>query len=491
VLVARNPATGQPIGEVPETEVASLADIVKRARGAQALWSCTTWRERAVALDRWRAQLARDSDGWVRAIREEIGKPSSECLTELVATLDAFKWTARRGRSVLADARIRPGWQRWLLVQSARLRWRPYGVIGMIGTWNYPLLLNAPTIAQALFAGNGVVWKPSEMAPLIGQKLQESLEAAGIPHGLVVTVQGGGEVGAALVEAGVDKGVFTGGLESGHRVLAEFGRRGLPAVAELSGFDAAIVLPDAPVESTADALAWAAFVGAGQTCVAVKRVLVVGDDPTPWAEALAERAKMLRAGDPSIEEVDLGPLISESARDRFDRAIRSSVAAGARLISGGRPLDGPGFFYAPTVLLTDSPEAEDALAGSFGPVVILRGFASADEALAAANSSPFGLAASVWGRDRIEAQLVADRLEAGMVSINDAVAPSAHAGAPFGGVKASGYGRTRGAAGLREFVQPETYQVRRPGGFRPHLFPYSARLRRLLGVYIRVFHRPK
>jgi acyl-CoA reductase-like NAD-dependent aldehyde dehydrogenase len=488
VLVARNPANGQSIGEIPETEAAALPDIVQHARAAQALWSRTTWRERAAILDRWRQQLARDSDDWIRAIREEIGKPSSECLTELVATLDAIKWTTRRGRAVLADERIGPACQRWLLVRSTRLRWRPFGVIGIIGTWNYPLLLNAPTIAQALFAGNGVVWKPSEMAPKIGQMLQESLDAAGLPAGLVAAVQGGGTVGSALIGAGLDKGVFTGGLESGHRVLAELGRQGLSAVAELSGFDAAIVLADAPLESTADALAWGAFVGAGQTCVAVKRVLVVGD-PSPWAEALSSRAAALRVGDPSKQEVDLGPMISESARDRFDAAIRSSLAAGGRLIAGGRPLDGPGFFYAPTVLQADRPEAEAALAGCFGPAVIVRGFPSAVEALAAANSSRFGLAASVWGRDRTETQRVADQIEAGMVAINDAVAPSAHAGAPFGGVKASGFGRTRGAAGLREFAQPVTDQARGPGGFRPHLFPYSNRLRRLLGIYLRIFHR--
>jgi acyl-CoA reductase-like NAD-dependent aldehyde dehydrogenase len=181
-------------------------------------------------------------------------------------------------------------------------------------------------------------------------------------------------------------------------------------------------------------------------------------------------------------------MISESARARFDASIRSAEAAGARLLAGGRPLDGPGWFYAPTVLLAHDAEPEARLAGCFGPVVVVRGVASGDEAVAAANASPYGLAASVWGRDRREARRLADRLEVGMVSVNDAVAPSAHAAAPFGGVKASGFGRTKGVLGLREFVRPQTITARGPGGFRPQVFPYSDRIARLIGGVIRLMH---
>lgn len=487
-LIARNPSSGEPIATIPATSPEAVADLVARSRAAQALWSQTTWRERSAALDRWRHAIARDADGWARAIGEEIGKPKGEALGEVIASLDAIRWTARHGRKALADERIGAGFQRALLVPTARLRWRPLGVVGMIGTWNYPLLLNAPPIAQAIFAGNGVVWKPSELAPTLGRRLAESLAAAGLPEGLVASVQGGGDVGAALASSGIDKGMFTGGIDNGRRVLAALGGRGVPSLAELSGFDAAVVLPDAPLDGTADALAWAAFVGAGQTCISVKRLYVVGD-AAPWADALASRAKSLRVGDPARAEVDVGPLISEAARDRFDAAIRAAESAGARLLAGGRPLDGPGWFYAPTVLLAHDDEPERGLAGCFGPVAIVRGVASADGAVAAVNASPFGLAASVWGRDRREARRVAGRLDAGMVSINDAVAPSAHAAAPFGGIKASGFGRTKGRLGLREFVQPQTLAERGTGGFRPQIFPYSDRLARLMAGYIRFMHR--
>lgn len=487
-LIARNPASGAEIGRVQVTPVNMVTDAVARARLAQANWCRTTWSERNDVLRRWWTILARDAEIWADRIRAEIGKPRIEALAgDVVPALDAIRWTVKYAGRTLADERIGPGWQRFLLMPAGRLQWQPFGVVGMLGTWNFPLLLNAPPIAQALAMGNAVVWKPSEYASLSGLRLQESLEEAGIPAGLVSAVFGGPEVGRALVDADLDKGMFTGGIENGRRVVGELASRGIPALAELSGFDAAVVLADAPIESTVRSLTWAAFVGCGQACVAVKRVLIVGN-ATPWARAIAARANTLRVGDPETSSVDLGPMISAAARDRFHRMVQESAAAGAHVLCGGTPSPGPGSFYPPTVLLSETADAELPLAGAFGPVVLVRGVATPDEAVAAANASPFGLAASVWGRDRRAAMRVARRLEAGMVAVNDAVTPGAHAAAPFGGIKASGFGRTKGVLGLREFAQPQILHTKRPGGFRPQLFPYGGILERLLATYRRLFH---
>ncbi|WP_435008497.1 aldehyde dehydrogenase family protein [Tundrisphaera lichenicola] len=486
-LSARNPATGSEIARVVATPSGDVDAIVARASAAQALWARLPWNERRIALRRWWAVLSRDADDWAHAIRDEVGKPTGEAMAEVVATLDALRWTVHHAGRALADERLGAGWQRILLIPPARIRWVPLGVIGIIGTWNYPLLLNAPEIAHALAAGNAVVWKPSELAIGLGRRLQDSIVEAGLPEGLVSAVYGGPEVGRALVASEIDKGVFTGGVESGRSVLGELGRRGIPTIAELSGFDPAIILPDAPRDSTIKALTWASFVGAGQTCVAVKRVYFVGD-ARPWAEALAERARGLRVGDPAGGSVDVGPMISPTARDRFHAMISAAIDAGAEVLAGGSPLEGPGSFYPPTVLMAETPEPEQALSGCFGPVVIVRGMPDPDLAVEAANASRFGLSASVWGRDLRKARALAARLEAGMVAVNEAVTPSAHASAPFGGRKASGFGRTRGVVGLRELAQPQVIQVRNPGGFRPHLFPYGDRMLKIFSVYRRFFH---
>jgi acyl-CoA reductase-like NAD-dependent aldehyde dehydrogenase len=490
VLITSNPATGAEVGRVTSTEPEGLGAIVARARSAQLDWGARPWRERRAVLIRWWRILSRDRDIWADLIRDEIGKPRAEALAgDVVSSLDGIRWTVKHGGRALGDQRLGPGWQRWLLMPTGRLAWAPLGVVGMIGTWNYPLFLNAPPIAQALAAGNAVVWKPSELAVRTGQRIQQSLEEAGLPAGLVAAVYGAGDVGKALVDADLDKLVFTGGVENGRRVLTALGARGVPALAELSGFDPAIILPGAPRRSTVRALTWAAFVGCGQTCVAVKRVYVVGE-AGPWAEAFAAQARELIVGDPADGETDIGPMISSAARDRFDTMIKSAVHAGARVRAGGTPISGTGWFYAPAVLEADTPEPEAALAGAFGPVILVRGVPDADAAVAAANAGGFGLGASVWGRKRHAARALARRLQAGVVSVNEAVTPTAHASAPFGGCKASGYGRTHGALGLREFTSPQVLYDRRPGGFRPQLFPYSSSstMERFLSFYCRMFH---
>jgi succinate-semialdehyde dehydrogenase/glutarate-semialdehyde dehydrogenase len=226
--------------------------------------------------------------------------------------------------------------------------------------------------------------------------------------------------------------------------------------------------------------------------VAVKRVYVVGD-PRPWAGALAASARALRVGDPAAPGTDIGPLISPTARERLHARVQEAVARGASLLAGGQPLGGCGAFYPPTVLLADSARAEEALAGAFGPVMIVRGVSTPADAVEAANRGEFALAASVWSKDLRSATALGRQLQAGMVSINEAVTPTAHAGAPFGGGKGSGFGRTKGVYGLREFAQTQAVFSRAPGGFRPQLFPYpsSRWLGRFFSVYRSAFHRPR
>ncbi|QDV33947.1 aldehyde dehydrogenase family protein [Tautonia plasticadhaerens] len=491
VIVSRNPATGEELARIPATPPDRVAGLVGRAREAQRAWADRLWSARRHSLGRWHAELARRAEVLADAVRAEVGKPQGEAMAaEVVPSLDALRWTLRSAGRVLAPRVGSPGSQRWLLMPPARVERRPIGVVGVIGAWNYPVLLNVPVIAHALAAGNAVVWKPSELSSHCGALIQETIDAAGLPDGLVSIVQGGPAVGSAMVESGVDKVVFTGGLENGRRVLAALGGRGVPAVAELSGFDAAVVLPDAPDAPTMAGLRWSAFLGAGQACMSVKRVFLVGRPAWPWAEAFGRLADGLRLGDPGRADVDVGPMISESARDGFHARVRSALDAGARLIAGGGPVEGPGWAYRPTVLLAEDGDGapERALEGCFGPVVIVRGVRDDAEAASAVNSSRFGLSASVWGGDRRRARRLADRLDVGVVGINEATSFFALASAPAGGVKASGFGRVHGAEGLREMTAPRTIVSRAIRSPRPQVFPYSGRLERLLKVYRGMFH---
>ena len=472
-LTVSNPATGTEIGRIATTPLEGVESAVAKARTAQKEWAKLSWNGRKAFLKAWWHKLSKTADDWADAITEEIGKPRSEALAgDVIPTLDALRWTVRHGGRALKPERLGPGHQRMLMMPSGRMTYRPFGVVAMIGTWNYPLFLNAGPIAHALAAGNAVVWKPSELASGVGLRLQRSLEDAGLPEGLVATVFGGGEVGKCLVDSHVDKGLFTGGVENGRRVMTGLAARGVSTLAELSGFDAAIVLPDASIEKTLDPILWGAYVGSGQTCVSIKRVYIVGDIE-PWASRLAERAESLRVGDPRNAEVDLGPLISEQARSRFHSRIQAAIDAGAKLLAGGRNGEGPGWFYRPTVLQVDTDAAENVLAGVFGPVIAVRRFDTAEAAIEAANVSDFGLAASVWSNNLNAAKRVAAQLEVGSVNINDAVTTTMHATAPFGGFRASGVGRTHGPIGLREFAQPSVTFTRSAGGFRPQLFPYG------------------
>ena len=484
-----NPSTGLEFGRIPITPLDEVEAAVHKARQAQAAWSKLPWPSRKAFLKAWWKTLSNEAEAWADAITEEIGKPRSEALAgDVIPTLDALRWTVRHGGTALKPETLGSGHQRMLLIPSGRMTYRPFGVVGIIGTWNYPLFLNAGPIAHALAAGNSVVWKPSELASGAGLRLQRSLETAGLPEGLVATVFGYGEIGKCLIESGIDKGVFTGGVENGRRVMTGLAARGVSAVTELSGFDAAIVLPGASVEKTLAPLVWGAYVGAGQTCISIKRVYVVGN-AEPWAMGLAESADRLRVGDPRESEVDLGPLISEQARERFHARIQRAIEAGAKLLAGGRFADGPGWFYRPTVLQVESAEAENLLAGVFGPVIAVRRFETVESAIEATNASEYGLAASVWSSDLHEARQVASRLDAGTVNINDAVTTTMHATAPFGGFRASGVGRTHGPIGLREFAQPSVTFEKRAGGFRPQLYPYGVQpVDAVMKLYRRLFH---
>jgi succinate-semialdehyde dehydrogenase/glutarate-semialdehyde dehydrogenase len=445
-LVSTSPATGAEIGRFPVHGQEDVAAAVERAREAAAWWRDLGWRGRRESLLRWKRLIAARMTELVELIHAENGKPVADGLLEVVLTLDHLHWATTHARSVLGERRVRSG----LLGanQNAWKSYEPYGVIGVIGPWNYPVFTPAGSVAYALAAGNAVVFKPSEYTPATGSWLADTFAEAvpGPPVFQVVT--GLGETGSALCQAGVDKVAFTGSTATGKKVMAACAETLTPVLVECGGKDAVIVDTDADLDAAVDGVLFGAAGNAGQTCAGVERVYVVGDVYDDFVDKLTEKASRIRAG--AEPEADLGPITMPGQREVIRRHIDGALAAGGRALVGGA--DSVRAPYVDPVVLVDVPEDAEAVTDeTFGPTLTVAKVRDADEAVAKANTSRYGLGAAVFGRRR--AREIAARLHCGMVALNGVISYAAVPSLPFGGVGDSGFGRIHGEDGLREFTR--------------------------------------
>jgi succinate-semialdehyde dehydrogenase/glutarate-semialdehyde dehydrogenase len=461
-----NPATLQVVGSVPATDPAHVQELVAEAGYAQERWGETTLAERAALLDRLTEIVLDRADEIADTVVAETAKPRTEAFTsELFPAADALRFLARSTPRVLAAEPIRLR-QLHLRHKRARLEHEPLGVVGVISPWNFPFAIPFIEVAFAVAAGNAVVLKPSDLAPLSGAFVAELFDAAGVPAGLVRVAQGDGVVGEALVKAhGLGKVLFTGSSEVGRRVAAEAGSRLVPVTLELGGKDPMLVLDDADLDRAVDGALWASFTNCGQVCSGVERILVERVLYEPFVEELARRARRL----------EVGPLISEEERGRVADLVADAHERGAHLLAGGKTREGPGWFYAPTVLVDVPAQARLHREEVFGPLVEVAPVAGEAEAVRKANEGPFGLGASVWTRDAARADRVARRLRAGCVWHNDHSYSFGAAQASWGGRGESGFGRTHSRHGLYDLTAPKF--VDRDSGRVPvpWWFPYDAR----------------
>ncbi|MDX1612123.1 MAG: aldehyde dehydrogenase family protein, partial [Candidatus Thermoplasmatota archaeon] len=333
-----------------------------------------------------------------------------------------------------------------------------------------------------LFAGNGVVLKPSEKTPLVGQLLADLLTEAGIPEDLLQVVQGPGEpTGRSLVEAGPDLLVFTGSVATGRKVATELAGQLTPHVLELGGKDPMLVLDDADLDLAARGAAWGAFTNAGQTCAAVERIYVHEDVAQPFLDRVVAQAQAIRVGRGDAPGTDMGPMIDQDARAACHAQVEDARKHGATVLTGGEPLDelGP-TYYPPTVLTDVTPEMVVMREETFGPVLPIQVVADDEEALALANDSPYGLSASVWTTDRTRGLAIARRLTAGTVTLNDCLYTYAACETPWGGAKDSGHGHTHGRWGLLAMTRLKHINRARPRrAGSPWYFPYDEDLDRV------------
>jgi acyl-CoA reductase-like NAD-dependent aldehyde dehydrogenase len=453
-----NPATGQVIAAFPVAGPEQAAAAVSRAREASRWWADLGWRERRNRLQDWKSHIVQKLDELAVVVHDETGKPADDARLEIVLAILHIDWAARHARRVLGPHRVFSGVA--ALNLAATVEYQPFGVIGVIGPWNYPVLTPMGSIAYALAAGNAVVFKPSEFTPAVGEWLVASFAQTagrGSPQPVLQLLTGDGRTGAALTTSGVDKVAFTGSAATARKVMAAAAGNLTPVIAECGGKDALIVDADADLNAAADAAAWGGLSNAGQTCIGVERVYVADPVYETFLAKLTERVAALRPG--SGDDASYGPMTMPSQIDVIRRHLTDAVARGGRALPGPlesaeEAIDGG---YVRPVILTDVPEDAAAVREeTFGPTITVRRVASLEEGIRLANASAYGLGASIFSGSRRRAVAAARALRTGAASINSVVSFMLVPALPFGGVGESGFGRIHGADGLREFARAKS-----------------------------------
>ncbi len=438
----------------------SYPSEIAAARTARDAWQGVPLAERLRHVRALRHLIATRVDDLIAAVQADIGRPAIEVVaTELLPTAAALKFLERRARRILKPVRIPLGIRpTWLMGCRDVIHRRPWGVVGVIGTWNYPIYLNVGPIIQAVAAGNAVLWKPSETAARSADLVHGLILEAGFPPALVGKLPATRDAGPRLAEAEIDYLVFTGSDAVGRVLAAHLGERLIPSTLELSGCDAMFVLGDADIELAARGAWFGMTLNRGQTCIAVRRIFIDRRRQAAFIEAIR------KLGTNSSEMKLVTPGQAVAAR----RLIDDARARGARLLQfPGRPNSPDPTSMSPTLLLDVPADAAIQREACFAPVAAVIPFDSLDEAIGIARQCPFGLGSSIFTRDTAAAMDLAARIPAGSVVINDVLAPTAHPATPFGGRGDSGWGVTQGAEGLLAMTVPQVVTVHR-GTFRPH-----------------------
>src|SRR5882672_362279 len=436
-LPSYNPATAEVVEEIPRTQPNEIEAVVERAKAAQEKWRESSIAERCALLDRLKQRMLAARNDLAAIVVRESGKPHAEALfSDVFVSLDTAAYYAANLSKLLAPERV-PHHSSAAKLKTGRLFYVPIGVIGIISSWNYPLAIPMGQIISAVAAGNAVLCKTSEFTPKCGERIGKLFLESGFPDHLVTIVQGGGEIGQALIDARPDKVLFTGSVATGRRVAEACAKQLIPSVLELGGKDAMLVLADANLEIASSAALWGSFTNCGQVCLSVERLFVEKAVSEKFLALCAVKTKTLRLGNGAQPDTDVGPLIRPQHVQRMKELIDDAVAKGARVLCGAnaRPDLGPCFFE-PTVVADVNSSMRLFQEETFGPILAVQTVQDSTEAIRLANDSSFALAASVWTSDRERGRQIASRLRAGAVMVNDAISYFAIAEAPHGGCDA-------------------------------------------------------
>ena len=447
-----DPATGETIREYSEPGPEEVARRIALAAAAFDTWRRTTFDARAALMRRAAAALREGRTRFAPLMTQEMGKPIAAAEAEVDKCALACDYFAEHAERFLAPEPIASD------ATHSLVRYEPLGAVLAVMPWNFPLWQAFRAAIPALMAGNVMILKHASNVPGCALAIEEVFASAGFPAGVFTTLLLPSARAEALVDHDAIRAVtLTGSEEAGRALAARAGAALKKTVLELGGSDPFIVLADADPDSVAAQAVTARVQNNGQSCIAAKRFIVETPIAEHFERAFAGRMAALRIGNPLDRATDVGPLARDDLRDALDRQVRDSLAAGARLLTGGARLPGPGFFYSPTVLAGVTPDMAVFDEETFGPVAAVTRARDAAEAVTLANRTRFGLGASVWTGDPARGEALATEIEAGLVFVNGIVKSDPRL--PFGGVKASGYGRELSAAGIREFVNVKTVWV--------------------------------
>jgi succinate-semialdehyde dehydrogenase/glutarate-semialdehyde dehydrogenase len=491
VKEAVSPATGLPFQSYSLLDAAQSSQAVEAAEAAFAGWRQTPFAARRAILDSARALILEEADALATLVAREQGKPLAEVhLAEVLPALDHLKHMAAHAEEILAPEETEPA---LFLIghKRARIEFAPLGPVLVITPWNYPFSIPITGIAAALMAGNTIVLKPAPATTLIGLAIGDLFARSGLPPGVLNVVACSDEVAASLVaDPRFRKILFTGSVPTGRRIMASAAGQGTPVTLELGGKDPAVVCADADLERAAAGIVWAAFLNAGQTCASVERVYVEEAVADAFIAKVIEKTKAIRLGDPLDGSTDVGPLTLERQRAIVEAHVEDARARGARIETGGARPDRPGYFYPPTVLTGVDHTMTIMREETFGPVLPIMRVKSIEEGIRLANDSPYGLTASGWTTSAVTANRLERELQAGVVTINDHVYTFSEPTSPWGGIKASGIGRTHGAIGLREMTQPKYVARDLSRGGEVWWYPYGPQFQSMMAGALRAFHHP-
>jgi len=455
-LKSTNPAKNY--GLVGEVEIATDKDIraaVKKATKAKNSWAATSPEERVKILRRFKDLVFENRKGLATLITAEMGKPLKEANDEINFDKGYLEYYLSEGPKILKGKTVFEDEQ-----SIGRVVFEPYGVAAVITPWNFPLDSALWGVIPNLVAGNTVILKPSEQTPLIAKKIADLFAQAGLPNGVFNILQGGGEVGAKLVDADIDLVWFTGSTKTGQEIYRKAGKKFIKVLLELGGSSPAIVFEDADIPGAVEEVFSSRFSNCGQVCDATKRLFVQKSVFPEFVEKLKEKVGKIQIGDPLKDNTSMGPLVSRQQLVLLEAQVQDAIKKGAKVVIGGKkPAGLKGAYYLPTLLTNIKKNMRVYSEEVFGPVLPIMPFKDAEEAVKLANDTIYGLSSQVYTKNKKLAEEMATKIKAGTVGINTGnyFKPAC----PFGGYKKSGLGREHGEFGFYELVQIKHIHVKK------------------------------